>query len=99
MLPTECFNQGVFILIGELDPQLILLVVFALVWCTEWVLVDAAAHAYSMTSVPLYDTLGPDAVEYICNHAELAMVACSTAVLPTMMQCIARCPTLKLLVG
>jgi len=66
--------------------------------CKEWVLVDAAAHAYSMTSVPLYDTLGPDAVEYICNHAELAMVACSTAVLPTMLQCIARCPTLKLLV-
>jgi len=30
---------------------------------TEWVLLDAAAHAYSMTTVPLYDTLGPDAVE------------------------------------
>jgi len=29
----------------------------------EWVLLDAAAHAFSMTSVPLYDTLGPDAVE------------------------------------
>ena len=30
---------------------------------TEWALLDAAAHAYSMTTVPLYDTLGPDAVE------------------------------------
>lgn len=60
---------------------------------------DAAAHAYSMTSVPLYDTLGPDAVEYICNHAELSMVACSAAVLPVMTGCIARCPTVKLLVG
>nr|QIQ49563.1 long-chain acyl-CoA synthetase 5 [Chromochloris zofingiensis] len=66
--------------------------------CKEWVLVDAAAHAYSMTSVPLYDTLGPDAVEYICNHAELSMVACSAAVLPVMTGCIARCPTVKLLV-
>ncbi|WIA09659.1 hypothetical protein OEZ85_009046 [Tetradesmus obliquus] len=66
--------------------------------CKEWVLLDAAAHAYSMTSVPLYDTLGPDAVEYICNHAELAAVGCSAAVLPTLLSCIARCPSLKLLV-
>jgi hypothetical protein len=29
----------------------------------EWVLLDAAAHAYSMVVVPLYDTLGPDAAE------------------------------------
>jgi long-chain acyl-CoA synthetase len=67
--------------------------------CKEWVLLDAAAHAYSMISVPLYDTLGPDAVEYICNHAELAAVGCSAAVLPTLLSCIARCPTVKLLVS
>jgi long-subunit acyl-CoA synthetase (AMP-forming) len=52
-----------------------------------------------MVSVPLYDTLGPDAVEYICNHAELAAVGCSAAVLPTLLSCIARCPTVKLLVS
>jgi long-subunit acyl-CoA synthetase (AMP-forming) len=52
-----------------------------------------------MTSVPLYDTLGPDAVEYICNHAELAAVGCSAAVLPTLLSCLARCLTVKLLVG
>jgi hypothetical protein len=28
----------------------------------EWVVMDAAAHAYSCVSVPLYDTLGPDTV-------------------------------------
>ncbi|KIZ03320.1 hypothetical protein MNEG_4636 [Monoraphidium neglectum] len=66
--------------------------------CKEWVLLDAAAHAYSMTSVPLYDTLGPDAVEFICNHAELSVVGCSTAVLPTLASCLARCPSIKLLV-
>lgn len=65
----------------------------------EWVLVDSALHAYSMVSVPLYDTLGPDAVEYICNHAELAAVACSAAVLPVLLQCVARCPSVKCLVG
>lgn len=61
-------------------------------------LVDSALHAYGMVSVPLYDTLGPDAVEYICNHAGLAAVACSAAVLPVMMQCLAACTTVKLLV-
>lgn len=66
--------------------------------CKEWVLLDAAAHSYSMVSVPLYDTLGPDAVEFICNHAELAAVGCSAAVLPTLMSCLHKCPSVKLLV-
>jgi long-chain acyl-CoA synthetase len=66
--------------------------------CKEWALFDAAAHAYGMVSVPLYDTLGPDAVEYICNHAELACVGCSAAVLPVLLGCLARCPTVRLVV-
>lgn len=60
---------------------------------------DAGCHAYSMVTVPLYDTLGPDAVRYICGHAEVAAVACSFAVLPVMLQCLDDCPTVKLLVG
>ncbi len=59
---------------------------------------DSAAHAYSMVSVPLYDTLGPDAVEYIANHAELAAVAVSAALLPTLLPCLPRCPSIKLVV-
>lgn len=66
--------------------------------CKEWALLDAAAHAYSMVSVPLYDTLGPDAVEFISNHAELSAVGCSAAVLPTLLSCLHKCPTVKLLV-
>ncbi|MEW5299708.1 MAG: hypothetical protein WDW36_002698 [Sanguina aurantia] len=66
--------------------------------CREWVLMDTAFHAYSMVSVPLYDTLGPDAVEYICNHADLAAVGCSAQVLPILLSCISRCPSVKLLV-
>lgn len=61
-------------------------------------LVDGALHAYSLVSVPLYDTLGPDAVEYIANHAELAAVACSAAVLPTLLGVLPKCPTVKLLI-
>ena len=64
----------------------------------EWVLVDAAMHAYSMVSVPLYDTLGPDAVEYITNHAELSAIACSAAMLPSVLQALPSCPNVRLLV-
>eukprot|EP00197_Chlamydomonas_leiostraca_P002909 CAMPEP_0202857292 /NCGR_PEP_ID=MMETSP1391-20130828/295_1 /ASSEMBLY_ACC=CAM_ASM_000867 /TAXON_ID=1034604 /ORGANISM="Chlamydomonas leiostraca, Strain SAG 11-49" /LENGTH=690 /DNA_ID=CAMNT_0049536077 /DNA_START=146 /DNA_END=2218 /DNA_ORIENTATION=- len=66
--------------------------------CKEWVLVDAALHAYSLVSVPLYDTLGPDAVEYICNHAQLAAVACSAAVVHNMLTVLPKCPSIRVLV-
>ncbi len=64
-----------------------------------WLLVDAACSAYSMTSVPLYDTLGPDAVTYICGHAELTAVACSIDVLDTLLKCLPECPTVKIVVS
>jgi long-chain acyl-CoA synthetase len=64
----------------------------------EWCLVDAACHAYRMVSVPLYDTLGPDTVKYIANHAELAAVACSLEVLGKMLEVLAECPTVRLLI-
>ena len=54
--------------------------------------------AYSMTSVPLYDTLGPDAVTYISGHAELSVIACSIDVLDTLIKCLPECPTVKLVV-
>ena len=61
-------------------------------------LVDGACYAYSLVTVPLYDTLGPDAVQYICSHAELAAVAVSAALLPTLLPCLADVPTVKLVV-
>lgn len=33
--------------------------------CTAWVMMAEACNAYSVVSVPLYDTLGPDAVKYV----------------------------------
>ena len=55
--------------------------------------------AYSLTSVPLYDTLGPDAVTYIAGHAELSVIACSIDVLDTLIKCLPDCPTVKLVVS
>ena len=36
----------------------------------QWVLTEQAATCYSRVVVPLYDTLGPDAVSYIINLGE-----------------------------
>jgi long-chain acyl-CoA synthetase len=47
----------------------------------------------------LYETLGPDATEYIVNHAELACVVCSLPHIPTLLQLAPRVPSLKLIVS
>ncbi|KAL4843193.1 hypothetical protein H8958_006462 [Nasalis larvatus] len=40
----------------------------------EWVIIEQGCFAYSMVIVPLYDTLGNEAVTYIVNKAELSLV-------------------------
>ncbi|XP_021120654.1 long-chain-fatty-acid--CoA ligase 1 isoform X1 [Heterocephalus glaber] len=40
----------------------------------EWVIIEQACFAYSMVVVPLYDTLGADAIAYIVNKAELSVI-------------------------
>ncbi|KAG9339810.1 hypothetical protein JZ751_022477 [Albula glossodonta] len=37
---------------------------------------ELACYTYSMVVVPLYDTLGPDAIRYIINVAEISTVIC-----------------------
>jgi long-chain acyl-CoA synthetase len=66
--------------------------------CTGWVLTAEACNAYSMVTVPLYDTLGPDAVRYISGHAELAAIACSANLLSVLLPCLAECPTIQLVI-
>uniref|UniRef100_A0A4W2C1F3 Long-chain-fatty-acid--CoA ligase n=1 Tax=Bos indicus x Bos taurus TaxID=30522 RepID=A0A4W2C1F3_BOBOX len=44
----------------------------------EWVISEFACYTYSMVAVPLYDTLGAEAVIYIINKADIAMVICDT---------------------
>lgn len=40
----------------------------------EWVIVEQGCFSYSMVVVPLYDTLGADAITYIVNKAELSVI-------------------------
>ncbi|OMO82171.1 AMP-dependent synthetase/ligase [Corchorus olitorius] len=42
--------------------------------CPQWILAMEACGAHSLVSVPLYDTLGPGAVNFIINHAEIDFV-------------------------
>uniref|UniRef100_H3CZQ7 Long-chain-fatty-acid--CoA ligase n=1 Tax=Tetraodon nigroviridis TaxID=99883 RepID=H3CZQ7_TETNG len=42
----------------------------------EWVLSELACYTYSMAVVPLYDTLGLEAMVHILNLAEISLVIC-----------------------
>uniref|UniRef100_A0A8D0C273 Long-chain-fatty-acid--CoA ligase n=1 Tax=Salvator merianae TaxID=96440 RepID=A0A8D0C273_SALMN len=42
----------------------------------EWIISELACYTYSMVAVPLYDTLGPEAIEYIIDKADISTVIC-----------------------
>nr|XP_006135061.1 long-chain-fatty-acid--CoA ligase 5 [Pelodiscus sinensis] len=42
----------------------------------EWIISEYACYTYSMVAVPLYDTLGPDAIIFIINKADISIVIC-----------------------
>jgi len=48
--------------------------------------------------VPLYDTLGPDAVPYIVNHTELTVMFAGVDQFNVVMECKEQCPKLQFLI-
>ncbi|GLD60081.1 long-chain-fatty-acid--CoA ligase 5 [Lates japonicus] len=42
----------------------------------EWIISELACYTYSMVAVPLYDTLGPEALVFIIDRAEISTVLC-----------------------
>ncbi|XP_034050388.1 long-chain-fatty-acid--CoA ligase 5-like [Thalassophryne amazonica] len=42
----------------------------------EWIISELACYTYSMVVVPLYDTLGPEALVFIIDRAEISTVIC-----------------------
>lgn len=42
--------------------------------CPEWIVAMEACNAHSFICVPLYDTLGPSAVNFIIEHAEIDII-------------------------
>jgi long-chain acyl-CoA synthetase len=63
-----------------------------------WVLVEQACNAYSLISVPLYDTLGPDAAEYIINSTEMRTIACTKDKTKSLLALASKCPSLSLII-
>ncbi|KAE8077011.1 hypothetical protein FH972_015620 [Carpinus fangiana] len=64
----------------------------------EWLIVDHACSAYSYISVPLYDTLGPEAVKYITNHAAVQVIFCVPQTLNILLSFLLDIPTVRLIV-
>lgn len=59
--------------------------------CPEWILSMEACNSQSVTYVPLYDTLGANAVEFIINHAEIQIAFVQENKLPAILSCLQRC--------
>ena len=64
----------------------------------EWALSALGAYSQALTTVPLYDPLGEDAVRYEINHAELAVVVVEKAKLKNVAAVAAKCATLRVVV-
>ncbi|GAB4835828.1 Long chain acyl-CoA synthetase 7 peroxisomal [Ancistrocladus abbreviatus] len=64
----------------------------------EWIIVDHACSAYSYISVPLYDTLGPDAVKYIVNHADAKAIFCVPTTLNALLSFLTEISSVRLIV-
>lgn len=42
--------------------------------CPEWVIAEHGLHTFSMVSVPLYDSLGPDCRAWVIRETEMRVV-------------------------
>eukprot|EP00667_Euglena_gracilis_P008245 EG_transcript_8346 len=64
----------------------------------EWVIAEQGCFRQSGATVPMYDTLGPDAVEMIFNETELTTAVAFPAGVTQLLACAGRCPTFRNLV-
>lgn len=46
--------------------------------CPQWTIVQYAALCGGFVPVPIYDTLGPNIVDFVCNHAEVKLLFVSS---------------------
>lgn len=45
----------------------------------EWTISELACYTYSLVAVPLYDTLGTEAIDYIIDKASIQTIVCDVA--------------------
>ncbi|EAX89871.1 AMP-binding enzyme family protein [Trichomonas vaginalis G3] len=63
--------------------------------CQYWEITQFAAHSNSMIVVPVYDSLGPNAAQYIINHAECKAVVCHPSKVQSLLSIAKDCPVLE----
>ncbi|KAM1348928.1 hypothetical protein PS2_003095 [Malus domestica] len=61
--------------------------------CPQWLTAMEACNSQAITYVPLYDTLGANAVEFIINHAEVSIAFVQENKLPAVLSCLPNCST------
>ncbi len=66
--------------------------------CPEWMVAMQACNKTGAACVPLYDTLGENAVEYIINHAECKVAFISAAKVGVFLKTKGKIPTITTLV-
>ncbi|XP_057520544.1 long chain acyl-CoA synthetase 4-like [Amaranthus tricolor] len=54
--------------------------------CAEWVMSMEACNAHGLYCVPLYDTLGAGAVEFVINHAEVSIAFVEEKKIPELLK-------------
>lgn len=59
--------------------------------CPEWIMAMEACNSHAISYVPLYDSLGANAVEFIINHAEVSIAFVQENKLPAILTCLPRC--------
>lgn len=65
----------------------------------DWMIADLACQSFGLSTCALYDTLGPDLVEYVVNHSGLPMIACSVDKVQNVLQVFPNCPKLKVIIS
>ncbi|XP_072974428.1 probable CoA ligase CCL6 [Typha angustifolia] len=59
--------------------------------CPEWVIAMEACNSQGICYVPLYDSLGPNAVEFIICHAEISIAFVQESKIPSVLFCLPKC--------
>ena len=68
--------------------------------CMEWVLAEHGIYTIGGTTVPLYDTLGPDTVRFVLNQTNMACVVCTRKELPRLCEAkkSGQCPAFRVVI-
>ncbi|KAJ1507134.1 Long chain acyl-CoA synthetase 7 peroxisomal [Coelomomyces lativittatus] len=65
----------------------------------EWTITEQACFYFNYITVPLYDTFGQEAIEYIIRQTDMALIVTSSDKIMGLLNCIHLLPSLKTIVS